>query len=144
MTTAHAKAEEKGLTAANKLVAAETELEKLNLLHQAVSGAADAFNEQLIDTTAKLELAEQSRRSLVATVAGLNQKITDLGSELKTVRGTVDAANKKAEDAGARARSISGLTNAAISRVATLQGRSQNAVRSELCSLIGRGANCGR
>lgn len=127
---------------ASTLEATEVKLEELRALHASATSAATDFQGQLGAATQKLVSVEADNRTLVATVAGLNSKISDLGSTLRSTRAERDAALKKAESAGSSVVSTSSLTNAAIARIATLQGRSQNAVRSELCRIIGRSGGC--
>lgn len=118
------------------------ELAELRALHDSVTAAATGFQGQLTETTAKLKATDADNRSLVATVSGLNGKISELGAELRKVRGERDAALKKAAGANSSRVSTSALTTAAIRQLATMQGRSQNAIRSELCRLIGGSSGC--
>lgn len=127
---------------AERLTATEANLDELRALHAIVTEAATDFQGQLGEATTKLTETTAKNRSLVATVAGLNGKITELGDAIRGLRSERDTALQRASAAGDRTVSTTSLTNAAIAKIATLQGRSQNAVRNELCTMLGRGSGC--
>jgi septal ring factor EnvC (AmiA/AmiB activator) len=132
----------------------QAELEELRTLHASVTSVATDSQGQMGDLQAKLDATTATNRQLVATVAGLNGRISELGAALRSARADRDAARadrdaalrKASSTAAAKPKVVtvsnSSLTNAAIARIAAIQGRSQNAIRNELCRVIGRGGGC--
>ena len=120
----------------SRLKATTAELAELQAAYTSEVEVSKTLRAELEATTNVLNATEQERRSIVANVAVLNQKMSDLGGKLKVSRGETSAAQKDAKAAKAQSSAMSNLAKAALAQVATLQGRSITAVRREICSLM--------
>jgi len=130
------EAESGRMTAVESLEATSADLAALQSDYAAEVDVTKTLRAELDATTGVLNATEQERRSIVANVAMLNQKMSDLGGKLKAARDDTSAAEQEAKAAKAQIGAMSNLAKAALAQVATLQGRSVTAVRREICSLM--------
>ncbi len=131
-------AEEKTLSEGLQTQMAEAE-EKLGTLEDLVA-EGDVLSKELAttlaDTQEALTARTQEHRSAAATVVSLNQKVADLGQDLRSARTATDAAETRADAAEAQIAAMRNFANAAVSRIATMQGRGMRAVRYEVCQFV--------